>query len=87
MPRFKRPGKFLRPKHRRNYATGLLSKWISLASGDDAALWAHRSLNEKNKLTAADAQQVEEAFEARLSGTYGCGTITNAGGKSRSTTA
>ena len=33
-----------------------------------AALWAHRSLAEKNKLTAADALRVEEAFHARLSG-------------------
>ena len=38
----------------------------NLASADDAALWAHRSLTEKNKLTAADALLVEEIFEARL---------------------
>ncbi|MGB7101973.1 MAG: ERF family protein, partial [Xanthobacteraceae bacterium] len=38
----------------------------NLASADDAALWAHRSLSEKNKLTAADALLVEEGFEARL---------------------
>ena len=38
----------------------------NLASADDAALWAHRSLPEKNKLTAGDALLVEEAFEARL---------------------
>jgi len=37
-----------------------------LASGDDAALWAHRCLVEKNRLAAADAQRVEEAFQARL---------------------
>jgi len=37
-----------------------------LASSDEAALWAHRSLVEKNKLTAADAQIVEESFQARL---------------------
>ena len=44
----------------------LLIELSSLASGDDAALWAHRSLVEKNNLNAADARQVEEAFEARL---------------------
>ena len=37
-----------------------------LRSSDDAALWAHRSLPEKNRLTAADAKRVEEAFEGRL---------------------
>ncbi len=29
-------------------------------------MWAHRCLGEKNKLTTADAQQVEQAFQARL---------------------
>ena len=38
----------------------------NLASADDAALWAHRSLGEKNKMAAGDALMVEEAFEARL---------------------
>jgi hypothetical protein len=33
---------------------------------DEAALWAHRSLAEKYKLTATDARRVEETFEARL---------------------
>ena len=37
-----------------------------LGSGDDAAIWAHRCLVEKNRLVAADAQDVEEAFQARL---------------------
>jgi hypothetical protein len=44
----------------------LLGEINELASGDDAALWAHRSLPEKNKLTTADAQHVEEGFQARL---------------------
>jgi ERF superfamily len=44
----------------------LVAELDELISGDDAALWAHRSLVEKNKLTAADAHQVEEAFQARL---------------------
>jgi hypothetical protein len=36
------------------------------ASADDAALWAHRRLVAKNQLSAADAQQVEEAFATKL---------------------
>jgi hypothetical protein len=44
----------------------LLGELNGLACGDDAAIWAHRSLAEKNKLTAADAQRVEETFQARL---------------------
>jgi ERF superfamily len=37
-----------------------------LASADDAALWAHRRLAAKNQLSAADVQQVEEAFATKL---------------------
>ena len=37
-----------------------------LGSADDAAMWAHRCLGEKNKLTAADALRLEDAFQARL---------------------
>jgi hypothetical protein len=44
----------------------LLGAINELGDGDSAALWAHRSLAEKNKLTAADAQCVEEAFQAKL---------------------
>ena len=44
----------------------LLAELNELGSGDDAAIWAHRSLVEKNSLTAADAQRVEETFQARL---------------------
>ena len=44
----------------------LLSDLDELADGEAAALWAHRSLPEKNKLTAADAQRVEGAFKSRL---------------------
>jgi hypothetical protein len=38
----------------------------ALTSSEDAALWAHRRLVAKNQLSAADAQQVEEAFAVRL---------------------
>ena len=40
----------------------------NLASPDEAALWAHRSLTEKNKLAAGDAVLVEDAFGVRLAG-------------------
>ncbi len=44
----------------------LLGEINELTGGNEAALWAHRSLAEKNKLTAADALPVEEGFQARL---------------------
>ena len=43
----------------------LLGELNDLACGDDAALWAHRSLVEKNKLTAADAQSVSRRASRR----------------------
>jgi hypothetical protein len=48
----------------------LLTEVNTLASGDDAAHWAHRSLRAKNDLTASDAEQVEVAFQAKLA-TFG----------------
>ena len=45
----------------------LLAELSHLVSGDDAALWAHRRLIEKNRLTAPDALRIEEAFQAKLS--------------------
>jgi hypothetical protein len=44
----------------------LLAQISDLASSDDAAIWAHRSMARKNALTAADALQVEEKFRAKL---------------------
>ena len=44
----------------------LLGELNDFASSDDAAIWAHRCLVEKNRLTEADAQCVEEAFQVRL---------------------
>jgi ERF superfamily len=44
----------------------LLAELDTLASGDDAANWAHRSLRAKNDLTASDAEQVEASFQAKL---------------------
>ena len=45
----------------------LLGQLKELTSGDEAALWAHRSMPEKNKLIAADASRVEESFQTKLS--------------------
>ena len=44
----------------------LLHEIEGLSAADDAALWAQRRLVAKNQLSAADAQQVEEAFAAKL---------------------
>jgi hypothetical protein len=44
----------------------LLREIESLGAADDAALWAQRRLPAKNQLTTTDAQQVEEAFAAKL---------------------
>jgi hypothetical protein len=44
----------------------LIAELNDLGSGDDAAMWAHRCLPEKNRLTAPNAQRVEETFQARL---------------------
>jgi hypothetical protein len=46
----------------------LLGEVNEFGSGDEAAVWAHRRLVDKNRLTAADAERVEKAFQARLSG-------------------
>jgi ERF superfamily len=44
----------------------LLHEIECLGAADDAALWVQRRLPAKNQLSAADAQQVEEAFAAKL---------------------
>jgi ERF superfamily len=44
----------------------LIAEVDHLGSGDDAAIWAHRSLGEKNRLTATDARELEHAFQIKL---------------------
>jgi hypothetical protein len=44
----------------------LVGQLKDIASGDDAALWAHQILSDKNSLTDADARLLEDAFQARL---------------------
>ena len=44
----------------------LMAELNGLGSGEDAALWAKRIIPERNKLMAADAEGLEEAFHVRL---------------------
>jgi ERF superfamily protein len=46
--------------------TELLREIENLGAANGAALWARRRLPAKNQLSATDAQQVEEAFAAKL---------------------
>ncbi len=45
----------------------LIAELERLVSSDDATVWAHRNLTAKNKLMAADAAAVEDAFAKKLS--------------------
>jgi len=56
----------LSPKASAELRDRLLGELQELASGDDAALWAHRSLPGKYRLIAADADRVEQAFQSRV---------------------
>jgi hypothetical protein len=44
----------------------MLNELNQIGSEDEATKWAHRRLSEKNKLNAADAKYIEEAFRAKL---------------------
>ncbi len=55
----------------------LMAEVQAIASADDATTWAHRILGAKNTLTAVDARQVEDAFQARLAS---FGTAADIGG-------
>src|SRR5215472_3404004 len=58
------------PSFRRLFSASLrvelLRQIDGLGSADEAALWAQRRLVAKNQLSAADAQEVEEAFATKL---------------------
>ena len=60
------PEPMLEPEASEALRDRLIAELNDFASGDDAALWAHRSLPHKNRLSEADAQAVEQAFQARL---------------------
>jgi hypothetical protein len=73
-PAARRPGKvysspsepILGPEASAELCDRLVAKINGLTSSDDAAIWAHGNLAAKNRLTAADAQHIEDAFKARL---------------------
>ena len=65
-PNLPTPG--LTPEASAQLRDQLLSQLDAVVDGDKAALWAKRSLPDKNRLTVTDAQRVEEAFQARLAG-------------------
>ena len=44
----------------------LLAELKDVASSDEAAVWAHRTLGAKNSISEVDARQVEDAFQAKL---------------------
>jgi hypothetical protein len=44
----------------------LIAETRALSSSDDAAIWAHKILADKNTLIPEDAQVLEEAFQAKL---------------------
>ena len=55
----------------------LVGELKAIASSDDAAIWAHRILGAKNSLTAADARQVEDAFQAKLATLEGAADVSD----------
>jgi hypothetical protein len=63
-PRSDKP--VLSPRESVDLRDRLLSEIESVASADDAALWAFCNIKGKNGLTLADAQCVEEAFRTAL---------------------
>jgi hypothetical protein len=66
-----RPRPLLGPEASAQLRDRLLGELNDLASSDAAAIWAYRSRGEKNKLTAGDAQRVEDAFQAMLATVIG----------------
>ena len=56
----------------------LVGELKGIASGDDAALWAHKILGDKNSLTDADARLLEDAFQVRLTALLSAADLGNA---------
>jgi hypothetical protein len=57
----------------------LVGELKDIASGDDAALWAHRILPDKNSLSDADARLLEDAFRAKMTALQSAAGLGNAG--------
>jgi hypothetical protein len=55
----------------------LVGELKEITSSDDAAIWAHRILGAKNRLTEADARQIENAFRAKLETLEGTGEVSD----------
>ncbi len=70
MVHFQSTRAILSPEASADVRSRLVAELNDLGSSDDAALWAHGSLVEKNRLTAVDAQVVEEVFQARTRDTH-----------------
>ena len=64
--RVRPPKEMLGPEASAELRDRLIAELGSISSSDEAAQWAHRSMAEKNRLSATDSQHVEKAFEARL---------------------
>ena len=60
------PKPTLEPQASASLRDQLTTELKDLNSAEDAANWAHRVLATKNTLTTADAERVEQAFQARL---------------------
>jgi hypothetical protein len=57
----------LEPEHSATLREKLLTAVGNITSADSATIWAQEALAAKNRLAAADAKLVEDAFEHRLS--------------------
>jgi ERF superfamily len=70
-----RAGPILKPPASAQFRDRLIAEVHDLDSSDDAAIWAHRILAEKNTLITEDAELLEKAFQAKLEalGSHGDG--------------
>ena len=56
----------------------LVGELKDIASGEGAALWAHKILRDKNSLTDADARLLEDAFQATMTAVQSAADLGNA---------
>jgi ERF superfamily len=61
------PKSTLKPQASAALRDQLTAEIMGINSAEEAAIWAQRVLGAKNSLTTADAERVEQAFQARLS--------------------
>ena len=60
------PSNVLEPEPSAVLRDQLMAELKGLNSAEEAANWAHRVLEAKNSLIAADAERIEQAFRQRL---------------------